>query len=435
MDTMDSSRLIRQLSASLLILILGYFANATAMTLIARWLSAEAYGDFAVIYKIIVFGTSIALLGSQYTTVKFLPGYINKHHWQTASGLLRFNSRMMIYVSIFILVLELIVFAFVLLMHNSGHYNFFDHHPFFFSLWLIPLFIIVRFLGGIFCALQNPTISLALSRILLFVILATSVLLFVEIDSHMRVYQVLIAFGFSLIFIAAIQLSSLYFIFPRKVLDEEPRYKTSKWLKTSLQLTMSGMALNALITADIVMMELLAPNEKDVGILSAIFVISSFLWVIEYAVKTVMSPLLSPLVESGDKASLQSIVNLSNLILFVAGSIFTVVLVVFGRTFLGFFGAEFAVGYAPLIVLILGTYFSVMTDFGGKILAYSGHQNQLSVLYVLALIVAIVVDGVMIPAYGVMGAVIAFLISRLVIGVGQNWHVKRELGIKPLSVF
>ncbi|MEL7500619.1 MAG: flippase [Planctomycetota bacterium] len=79
----------------------------------------------------------------------------------------------------------------------------------------------------------------------------------------------------------------------------------------------------------------------------------------------------------------------------------------FGQLLLKFFGEEFSASYVPMLILAAGQLLNVFSGPAGEILSMSRHERLVGVGIFAAAILNLVLNSLLIPRYGVVGAAIA----------------------------
>jgi len=95
------------------------------------------------------------------------------------------------------------------------------------------------------------------------------------------------------------------------------------------------------------------------------------------------------------------------------------------------FGADYQPAALPLMILVLGQMVHAATGAVGYLLMMSGRPNTWLGLAVAALAADVVLNGVLIPRYGLAGAAAATALSVALLYSGGLILVRRRLGIWP----
>lgn len=111
-----------------------------------------------------------------------------------------------------------------------------------------------------------------------------------------------------------------------------------------------------------------------------------------------------------------------------------VVVVVFAEPLLRFFGPGFATGASVTVVLAVGQLVNAATGPCGSVLTMSGRTRLNLVNNVAGLALNIVLNLVLIPAYGLIGAAVAWSVSLTALNLVKVLQVRVLLAITPFDV-
>jgi O-antigen/teichoic acid export membrane protein len=146
-----------------------------------------------------------------------------------------------------------------------------------------------------------------------------------------------------------------------------------------------------------------------------------------------LAPVLVRLSTENNYARIQRLTRKSSRINFVISLGMALILVLLGRTFLGLFGPEFVAGYAPLLVLGFGQV--VVSLFGASqmLLVMTGHERDSAIGAALGLIAMVVLNVLMIPIYGMIGAAWATAIAQVTTAALLAWFCWKRLKVLPTA--
>jgi O-antigen/teichoic acid export membrane protein len=128
----------------------------------------------------------------------------------------------------------------------------------------------------------------------------------------------------------------------------------------------------------------------------------------------------------------------------IAATLFTLpvvlVLALFGRSILGWFGADFSQGYAALVILLAGQTVNALCGAGAALLGMTGRHRELALAQTAAAVVKLVLLVVVIPVWGLIGAAVVSVGCTAICNALMVWFVARRLNINsaafvPVSLF
>ena len=154
------------------------------------------------------------------------------------------------------------------------------------------------------------------------------------------------AFGIALIIGSWWMFKSL----PREVISADPVQAPRQWLTVSLPMfMMSGM--NVVMNQSGVILLGFFATPADVGIYAVCARIVILIDFALTAVNAIAGPMIARLYHAGQKQELQRMLTLAARGIFAITFVATLLLCIFGRQVLHFFGPSFVQGYIPLLIL------------------------------------------------------------------------------------
>jgi len=107
-----------------------------------------------------------------------------------------------------------------------------------------------------------------------------------------------------------------------------------------------------------------------------------------------------------------------------------VLIVVFSEFVLDIFGNEFEIGKNTLIILAIGQFINAVSGSVGFLLNMTGKQRIFKNIFLIAVIINVVLNFILIPKYGMVGAAIATMISVAVWNIVSVVYIKLEFNIR-----
>lgn len=400
---------------------LGFALNV----LLARTLGPEQYGTYIFSLSLITILILIGTLGMENAALRFVASYVSQEAW----GLLRgFVSRGLQWVTTASFLIVLFSGIGIYLVKSSLQ-------PSLGSVLILglPLVLISALLAFVSCCLQalnNRYIvvvqSVPLLRNILFGVL---VLAWVSINSGQMEATTTMAMNLTsatLVFVFIVIFFCLNV--PNQAKNTSPIFETRQWLVTMLPfLVLSGSGLIITQTDTIMVGIFLGPEQA--GFYATAFRVAVLVTFGIASVNAVIAPMISRHYTQKNLRELQHIISLSAKVMFYFSLFAVIVLLVSGKMILGFFGPEFRVAYPALIILLLGQLIDSVSGSVGYLMTMTGHQRE--VVYVIGgcAILNIVLNIILIPYLGLVGAATATAISTILWNVILAWRVKVNIGI------
>jgi O-antigen/teichoic acid export membrane protein len=170
---------------------------------------------------------------------------------------------------------------------------------------------------------------------------------------------------------------------------------------------------------------------REAGIYVAVSRTAAFTLFGINAVNVVLGPMISALHSSDKREDLQRLLMLAAR----GGFAFMVpvgaVLVLWGRHVLGFFGAEFVEGYTPLVILAAAQMVNALAGSVGVLLVMTGHQRLVCVILTASVLLNVLLNAILIPAYGLSGAAAATGSTTVLWNVLLLVYVSKRMGLNP----
>lgn len=151
------------------------------------------------------------------------------------------------------------------------------------------------------------------------------------------------------------------------------------------------------------------------------------------AVAVVVLPVLARLaLNSRDYHHLRSFYRQTTKWMITIGVVMAMLSLILKRFLLGLYGAEFGEATSVLVVLIVGQLAFVMVGPSGELLQMGGHEKLDLKNTAAMLLLNLVLNTVLIPSFGALGAALATVLSIATISVGQLLELHYLYGILPL---
>ena len=164
----------------------------------------------------------------------------------------------------------------------------------------------------------------------------------------------------------------------------------------------------------------------NVGLQASILV----LMVLQVA-EMLIGPEFSRMLAAGDTTRVQRFAQGTARLLFAAGAVVSLMLVLFGQFLLQLlFGPEYASSYTPLTILSVGFALGFALGSPGLLLVMAGKERLVVGLVFVAVAVNISLNLLLIPIYGMTGAAIATTVSIVAWKLPSMLFARLRLGIR-----
>ncbi len=195
--------------------------------------------------------------------------------------------------------------------------------------------------------------------------------------------------------------------FPEDCKNSRPLYGTRMWARTILPLSFLGGMMVVNSRMDILMLGWLAET-RDVGVYRVAVAGATLVTFMLSAVNMVVGPQTASLWAQGRKAELQRMLTWGARVSLAAALPVAILFWVFGADILRIvFGEEFVGGHLALAILCVGQTVNAAAGSVGFILNMTGHERDTLVGVAAAAVLNIILNVLLIPSYGYVGAAIA----------------------------
>jgi O-antigen/teichoic acid export membrane protein len=185
---------------------------------------------------------------------------------------------------------------------------------------------------------------------------------------------------------------------------------------------------SAALNVDIIFVGLLVAPAAA-GIYFNAFRTAGLLTLFMFAITLVVAPMVAHHYHAGEMRKAQAITALCAW----AGFLFSLVVfagfLLFGEQILGLFGEGQEQGKTILILLSIGLLFDAATGPSRIVLMMTGHERQYVRIFGSIVVAGMLVQLAVIPIYGLLGAAIVNMGSRIAAQLAIAWFANRRIGL------
>ncbi len=151
------------------------------------------------------------------------------------------------------------------------------------------------------------------------------------------------------------------------------------------------------------------------------------------AFNAIFMPVIADLHHRGEMQRLDALFKLVTRWVIMVAMPILLALFLYAEAFIGFFGRDFATGVIVLRILSLSTLINFSTGSVGVMLLMTGYSNLALFNAFLTLLVALALDFLLIPTFGITGAAVAGMLSLIVVNLVNLGEVRYLLRIQPYN--
>lgn len=208
----------------------------------------------------------------------------------------------------------------------------------------------------------------------------------------------------------------------------KPRYELATWLRVSLNLMQARLARILLSRIDVLLLPVLA-SLAAAGIYGAAFRATYFMAFSQFVLQTVNGPQFAEAFAAGQIARVRRILKLSLVFSLATSLPWLALFVVFPGTVMRvLFGADYADGAWPLVLIAIGQFAFCLCGPFNALLANGGREREMVRLSYAVLVGSLALSFALIPSLEAVGAAIVVLCSSAALLVGQAWLSRDVLG-------
>ncbi|MCG8456793.1 MAG: oligosaccharide flippase family protein [Holophagales bacterium] len=411
---------------TLAIFLLGYPPSYLTQILFSRWLGAEDYGDYSVAVSVAALVTTLALLGLDKATMKFLPLYEGPREAGRARGFLGFTFRTVL---AFGLVLALVGWIGARFAERLLHA---DEHPVRHAMFLVlpmclSILLVQAMAGQRRPVLASFVLKMALPLTLVGLALGAN---FLHPLTEMGAVWVTVAAN-SLIAVALVAL--LVPSWRRRFRGRQPEYARPEWMATARAFLATSFAATLLDQSGILILELIHHSEADVGIFSAARFTAGYPMLVLAALRMVSMPRFVRSLD-GDRAAFVRELRRNLWILAATGLLAMGLWAVAGDAFLGLFGIHAEAAHLTLVVLGVGYLAGLVFGLAVPLMQIRSETGMIYRTSLVLLASNVGLAFLLVPFYGHLGAALAFTLSIFAVSAYEARWVEKHLGIPYLSL-
>lgn len=416
----------KRASGSFAVKVLGAGLGFAIHLAIARIIGVGAYGIFALMLSWVGVLAVVAQFGQDNGVMHFLPKYGVEGKWGLIRGLRRVSGLLVLGVSLLISGAGVAYVHWHIAARSVALIRTFDV-----GFLLLPLLAQLQQSGALHRALKQAAESdlyvsiirpVTLFLLVILVYVLTPSLLSAPFAAVLSLISAVVALLWS-----ARRLRTHW---PSQARAAAPEYHVGLWVKTGAQLSvLSVMMVTSITMGPLVIGAFLGADH--VGPYYAAVQIAGFASFGFTAINSILAPMIAEYYAAGHLELLTQIMRRAARITFVATSVLAVGLAVFGRYLLGLFGPGFVVAYVPLLILLLGEWFTTCAGSVGFLLTMTRFQKQAPVIFLCGLISSLILAVLSVPVWGLTGMALSTVAGWLVWNLIALIYIYKRLRINP----
>ncbi|GAB6065816.1 oligosaccharide flippase family protein [Aquifex pyrophilus] len=399
--------------------ILGFLLTYTFMLLITRTMGTSTWGIFTLNLTILHIVSSFGRLGFDIALLKFISEYNTKNLGGTLKWLYLLTIKIVLFISI--LLFLVLYFLSSYLSENIFNKDYLQSYIRLvaFAIPILNLLYIntesIRAFKKIkeYIFLQNLFPNLTA-----LVISGTAICLFSFYNTKYIVLAYILGLTFALFF------SFIVLIRNFKCLNNDKEDISTKYvLSVAFPMFISNSFFIMLFWADTIMLGIWR-TEEEVGVYNVAVRLSMLTSFTLASINSIAAPKFAELWARRDIEGLKRVAQQSTKLIFLSSTPILILYLLIPEWFMGLFGEEFKKGAPALVFLAIGQFVKAISGSVGYILQMTGKQKIVQNIILIATLINIVLNMMLIPRFGLVGASIASTFSICFISVTSFFLVK-----------
>ena len=420
----DRTRTQRAALFAFLVRIVSAAIAYASQVVLARWMGSFEYGSFVFVWVWVLVLGGTSSVGLNIAAMRFVPEYREGRDWNRLRGYLR-GSRVAT-----VLFSSLVAGVALGLLHLFGdrmppHYLM----PGVLILFCLPIYTMTDVQDGIGRAHHWIGVGLVPPYVLRPLFILTGMVIAHAAGWPMQATTAAGCAGVATWLAGLIQT----FLIEQRVARMVPRgprtYEFATWLKTSLPILMI-LAFDLVVQNTDVLMISRYMTPSDVGIYFAGVKTIGLIAFVHYAVSSAVANQFAKLNARGDRDGLEDLVREAVRWTFWPSLVAAMIVLALGKPMLWLFGPEFTVAYGPMFVLAIGLLAKASMGPVEFLLNMLGEQLRSAAVLVFTAVLNVLLNYLLIPRFGLMGAAAATATSLTVASLLYRAIAKRRLNIE-----
>ncbi|WP_188668233.1 lipopolysaccharide biosynthesis protein [Legionella impletisoli] len=416
--------------------LVGYVIKYGLNVFLARNLEVHLYGDFSVAIKFLNILISLILFGTNVSSQRFLSNYLRTDATEVAKHYIAWNLKLIWITSLLCIFIAFFSNSMILLLDYLGIHDYDDYHLAVFIFWIAPIAAFVKLISNYFLSAEQVYFSVAISSIfsyfIQFVIFAIAVLfLGTTLDNVSLTIGLFVSF-LILAILSTLTLNENILFMMRGAIKQLKKIDVyhKEWLPKSASFISTAMIFLIISIIDLIIVEVFATSEKEVGHYAAALSITGVLWLPNNLYQAVKPHMVSLLKTPEGSRLLQHKLDTTNIAVASIFIVLTSIIIYFSSSLLSHFGPSYDAAQNCVIILSVGICLSSLINFSNILLLYKGYERfnfRLNIAELLALCLFVPPATIY---FGISGTAMATIIIIIIRNGISTYLVRKYIHIR-----
>ena len=386
---------------------IGVALSFSMLLIVTNLFTDEIVGKYQYLNSIIIVAGTVALLGSNVSFIRFAGEIWAEGQYDSLNSLYIRNFVIVLSMTVFFILLYLIMRMQLMPQYISAQ----DDQIYIFSLLALFPNCIAILNFQVLLSFRRLYLSEIFRNVVKLCLIILCILLFYYLGSKTSLLE---AYVLSLWLVAVL---STWYVWKelhrlpqqtKEVMGDVITYR--KILRVSIPMTLSFLSLLLMQQLDLILLKEYSAYE-NLAYYGVAVKISMMLNIALVAVNQVVGPQLAEFYYKKDKKGLKDIVEKSIILNTALSLPVMIIVLMMPETILSVFGSNYILAKDALIILLIGQALNAMMGSTDLYLNMTGKQNYFQKIIFIALIINVILNFVLIPQFGMIGAAIATAIS------------------------
>ncbi|CAH0993309.1 hypothetical protein SIN8267_03457 [Sinobacterium norvegicum] len=389
-------------------------------------LPIDVYGTYAFYVSLTGFSVVVAKFGSDLSANRYLPSIIESDNLKLFN---HFNLRAVILVALMSLLISLLY----ALLQYIGSSSLVEISFLVFFL-IIILFSVSQYFCAVIQAIGLSIYSQSILNVCRPIIFLGMVLISVNIYSDSDISSVMTMYGISSGVCIIIASVIIYKNLPQgagSLLNVDKRVDFSTWLKTSASLSLV-VFLNLIVNQFDLLYLGISGSAIDVAKYNVMLRVSTFVQFPTVAAGLVLAPKIALAWDKGERKKLEQLISTIVAPAFALCVLIALAIIFFSEEIFQLFGGEYSINNSDLVIVISARLINAIGGISGYIMTMTGNHKDAIKVLVVASLVSISFSSLLIPEFGIEGAVYVNLAASMCWVLMMSYFVVVRTGISPI---